>query len=314
MTLGSEMAARPLEVEEPDVDVVGEDSEPAPGLWPEEERGTVRAAAAAAAHPAGGGWEEQMPPPKKPPVKPPYSYIALITMAILQSPKQRLTLSEICEFISTRFAYYKEKFPAWQNSIRHNLSLNDCFVKMAREPGNPGKGNYWTLDPNSADMFDNGSFLRRRKRFKRQSHLGVLRGHAHLHPALSYSPYGCSVQFPSAGYPPLTFQHPHPCPLPTPGHLLPSLAGFLHQGRELDPKSLAPPLSPQPIKVESTSSLAAFCLDSALSGPGSPPVYPTPVISAIVSPSQSLVDVNCTQTQTGAKFASKLLQLHNYRY
>ncbi|KAK3743901.1 hypothetical protein QZH41_000502 [Actinostola sp. cb2023] len=99
--------------------------------------------------------------------KPPYSYIALITMSILQSPQRKLTLSDICDFIKQRFGYYREKFPSWQNSIRHNLSLNDCFVKMPREPGNPGKGNYWTLDPASEGMFDNGSFLRRRKRFKR---------------------------------------------------------------------------------------------------------------------------------------------------
>ncbi|XP_048855823.1 forkhead box protein D5 isoform X2 [Brienomyrus brachyistius] len=122
-------------------------------------------------------------------VKPPYSYIALITMAILQSPEKKLTLSGICDFISNKFRYYKEKFPAWQNSIRHNLSLNDCFIKIPREPGNPGKGNYWSLDPASEDMFDNGSFLRRRKRFKR-SLPEYVKDSFMLYSNLNFRPYG----------------------------------------------------------------------------------------------------------------------------
>lgn len=99
--------------------------------------------------------------------KPPYSYIALITMAIASAPERKLTLGHIYKFIMDRFPFYREQNKKWQNSIRHNLTLNDCFIKLPREPGKPGKGNYWTLDPAAEDMFDNGSFLRRRKRFKR---------------------------------------------------------------------------------------------------------------------------------------------------
>ncbi|XP_059209408.1 forkhead box protein A2 [Centropristis striata] len=98
--------------------------------------------------------------------KPPYSYISLITMAIQQSPSKMLTLAEIYQWIMDLFPFYRQNQQRWQNSIRHSLSFNDCFLKVPRSPDKPGKGSFWTLHPDSGNMFENGCYLRRQKRFK----------------------------------------------------------------------------------------------------------------------------------------------------
>lgn len=109
----------------------------------------------------------QIPEPQNMPqiddngTKPPYSYAALIGMAILRAPGRRLTLAQIYRWISDSFSHYRTSESGWQNSIRHNLSLNKAFIKQERPKDDPGKGNYWAIEPGMEAQFVKDKISRR---------------------------------------------------------------------------------------------------------------------------------------------------------
>ncbi|KAK2886394.1 hypothetical protein Q8A73_020340 [Channa argus] len=79
--------------------------------------------------------------------KPPYTYLAMIAMVIQRSPEKKLTLSEILKEITTLFPFFKGNYKGWRDSVRHNLSSYDCFVKVLKDPSKPqGKGNFWAVE------------------------------------------------------------------------------------------------------------------------------------------------------------------------
>uniref|UniRef100_S4RCF2 Forkhead box protein G1 n=1 Tax=Petromyzon marinus TaxID=7757 RepID=S4RCF2_PETMA len=92
--------------------------------------------------------------------KPRLSYTALIANAILSSRDRRLNLSSIYSWIEERYPFYgrqdRRAARGWRNSVRHNLSLNECFVKVGR--CEDGKGNYWGIHEHHVEAFERGDF------------------------------------------------------------------------------------------------------------------------------------------------------------
>lgn len=133
--------------------------------------------------------------------KPTHSYIALISKAILSSPNKKMLLGEIYQYIMNTHPYYRSEDKYWRNSIRHNLSLNECFIKVGRSDN--GKGNYWAIHPANVDDFAKGDFRRRRarRRARKSQLLGELtqsyRGAEAAHYPMQYASIASQLPFPS---------------------------------------------------------------------------------------------------------------------
>ena len=97
--------------------------------------------------------------------RPPHSYIALISMAILSKTDRKILLNEIYDWVIHNFPYYQFRTDkSWRNSIRHNLSLNECFIKVGKA-GN-GRGYYWSIHAANMTDFKKGDFRRRQARLR----------------------------------------------------------------------------------------------------------------------------------------------------
>uniref|UniRef100_A0A182KF78 Fork-head domain-containing protein n=1 Tax=Anopheles christyi TaxID=43041 RepID=A0A182KF78_9DIPT len=95
-------------------------------------------------------------------VKPPYSYAQLIVQAITLSPERQCTLPEIYAFMRGTYPYFRQiRQEGWQNSIRHNLSLNRYFIKVPRVSDTACKGCYWRIDPACYDALEKKRFQKR---------------------------------------------------------------------------------------------------------------------------------------------------------
>ena len=78
--------------------------------------------------------------------KPPYTYVALTALAIQSAPQKRLRLSEILKRICEMFPFFKNSYAGWKDSIRHNLSNNECFILDLKDPNRTNsKGNFFFL-------------------------------------------------------------------------------------------------------------------------------------------------------------------------
>lgn len=94
------------------------------------------------------------------------------------------------------FSFYMfQQDKNWRNSVRHNLSLNDCFIKAGRSEN--GKGHFWAIHPANYQDFSKGDYHCRRARRR------VRRVAAQIRLSSMTSPYHPAAAF--------TLPHRTPC-------------------------------------------------------------------------------------------------------
>ena len=86
--------------------------------------------------------------------RPEVSYVEMIAKCIVASPKEKVTLSEIYDYILQVYPYFETAPACWRISVRHHLSTCDGFIKVGRVP--LSRGFYWAAHPKCKQDFIDG--------------------------------------------------------------------------------------------------------------------------------------------------------------
>ena len=91
----------------------------------------------------------------------------------MESSEQRLILADIYQYIHDNYPYFQTAPRGWRNTVRYNLSTNECFIKKGRAPS--GRGFYWAIHPACVEGFQKGEFNRRlaRQRIQYATRVGT---------------------------------------------------------------------------------------------------------------------------------------------
>uniref|UniRef100_A0A8C2CI48 Forkhead box protein K2 n=1 Tax=Cyprinus carpio TaxID=7962 RepID=A0A8C2CI48_CYPCA len=199
--------------------------------------------------------------------KPPYSYAQLIVQAITLAQDKQLTLNGIYTHITKNYPYYRTADKGWQNSIRHNLSLNRYFLKVPRSQEEPGKGSFWRIDPSSESKLVEQAFRKRRPRgvpcFRTPlgplssrsapaspNHSGILSAHS----SAAQTPDSLSREGSPVPMEPEPASAPPPAPAPAPAAAVQPKLAVIQEAR-FTQNTTASPISTQPVLIAVQRSL-----------------------------------------------------------